>query len=140
MRRRTRGSRSSCVSQTELNVGRGDLFVGNGALRQRVTTELVADVACDERDGGYRRHTVHSRSGTREVRAFIEQVETRYDVSSGRGIAHDGLGLALNDLARIRIRTSTPIAIDSYRDARGTGSFLLVSPVTSETVGAGMVT
>ena len=124
----------------QLDVGRGDLFVGSGAVPPRVTTELVADVAWMNATEARVGTPYVLKAGTREVRAFIEQVETRYDVSSGRGIAHDGLGLGLNDLARIRLRTSTPIAIDSYRDVRGTGSFLLVSPVTSETVGAGMVT
>ena len=47
--------------------------------------------------------------------------------------------LALNDIARVSVRTSAPLAIDPYRRNRRTGSFVLIDETTDATVGAGMI-
>ena len=47
--------------------------------------------------------------------------------------------LALNDLARVRLRLSAPLLVDPYDVNRPTGAFILVDEATNETVGAGMV-
>ena len=48
--------------------------------------------------------------------------------------------LALNDIGRVRLRTSKPLAFDSYARNRFTGSFILIDEATNDTVGAGMIT
>jgi sulfate adenylyltransferase subunit 1 len=60
------------------------------------------------------------------------------DVGSLEQVPADGL--ALNDLARIRLRLASPLLVDPYADNRPTGAFILVDEATNETVGAGMVT
>ena len=45
----------------------------------------------------------------------------------------------LNDLGRIRLRSTTPILYDAYRRNRNTGSFILVDEATNATVAAGML-
>lgn len=47
--------------------------------------------------------------------------------------------LLMNDIARIKIRTAQPLAFDSYRKNRITGSIILVDEGTNETVAAGMI-
>ena len=47
--------------------------------------------------------------------------------------------LALNDIARIRLRLAEPLLVDPYAENRTTGSFVLVDEATKETVAAGMV-
>ena len=47
--------------------------------------------------------------------------------------------LGLNDLGRIRLRSTTPLVYDPYRRNRTTGSFILVDEATNATVGAGML-
>ena len=48
--------------------------------------------------------------------------------------------LALNDIGRVRLRTSKPLAFDPYARNRFTGSFILIDEATNDTVGAGMIT
>jgi sulfate adenylyltransferase subunit 1 (EFTu-like GTPase family) len=129
----------ACLAD-EIDVGRGDVVVGDGTVAPRVTTELTADVAWMNAAEGKVGAPYLLKCGTREVRAFLEQIEAPYDIVSGSATSHDGRGLGLNDLARVRVRTGAPIVVDAYRDARSTGSFLLVDHTTSETLGAGMVT
>lgn len=47
--------------------------------------------------------------------------------------------LALNDIGRVRLRTSKPMAFDPYARNRATGSFILIDESSNDTVGAGMI-
>jgi len=47
--------------------------------------------------------------------------------------------LSLNEIGRIKLRTSTPLLLDEYRRNRQTGAFILIDETTNDTVGAGMV-
>ena len=47
--------------------------------------------------------------------------------------------LKLNDIGRVSLRVSAPLAYDEYRRNRATGSFILVDEATNNTVGAGML-
>lgn len=45
----------------------------------------------------------------------------------------------MNDIAKIKIRTTKPLRIDSYRANRFKGSIILIDDTTNETVAAGMI-
>lgn len=45
----------------------------------------------------------------------------------------------MNDISRVRIRTTKPLMVDSYRENRITGSIILIDEATNETVAAGMI-
>jgi len=47
--------------------------------------------------------------------------------------------LALNDIGRVRLRTSAPLVFDPYTNNRRTGSFILIDESSNGTVGAGMI-
>ena len=56
---------------------------------------------------------------------------------------HRDLGateLGLNDIGRVRLRTTQPLFVDDYARNRVTGRFILVDEATNATVGAGMLT
>ena len=70
---------------------------------------------------------------------MIKDLQYRLDVNTlHRDDASEGLGL--NEIGRVRIRTTTPLFFDEYRRNRTTGSFILVDEGTNVTVGAGMIT
>ena len=47
--------------------------------------------------------------------------------------------LNMNDISKVKIRTTKPLMIDPYRENRTTGSLILVDDATNETVAAGMI-
>ena len=51
----------------------------------------------------------------------------------------DDKQIGMNDIARVKIRTTKPVAYDAYRKNRSTGSVILVDESTNETVAAGMI-
>ena len=46
--------------------------------------------------------------------------------------------LRLNDIGRVRLVLASPLPIDSYREHRTTGAFILVDEADGWTLGAGM--
>ncbi|GAA1641406.1 hypothetical protein GCM10009744_34140 [Kribbella alba] len=75
---------------------------------------------------------------TRSARAMVKDLRYRLDVNSlHRDMAADHLGL--NDIGRVRLRTTQPLLCDEYRRNRSTGGFVLIDEATNRTVGAGMV-
>jgi bifunctional enzyme CysN/CysC len=75
---------------------------------------------------------------TRWGRAVVNDILYRLDVNTGHRdeVTRE---LKLNDLGRIRLRTTTPILYDPYRRNRVTGSFILVDEASNTTVAAGML-
>ena len=51
----------------------------------------------------------------------------------------DVVGLSLNEIGCVTLRTTLPLFYDEYRRNRTTGSFILVDEATNTTVGAGMI-
>lgn len=78
------------------------------------------------------------RHTTNEVKAIVQEVRYKVNINTLHKI-EDDLEFGLNDIGRIKLRTSAPLFYDSYRRNRQTGSFILVDEFTNETVAAGMI-
>jgi sulfate adenylyltransferase subunit 1 (EFTu-like GTPase family) len=74
---------------------------------------------------------------TRSARAVVAELDHRVDVNTLEHVPTDQLGL--NDIGRVRLRTSAPLMLDSYARNRTTGSFILIDEATNDTVAGGMV-
>ena len=73
-----------------------------------------------------------------EQKAMIKEVLYKIDIDTYRR-EEENKDLRMNDIARIKVKTTRPLMIDKYRDNRITGSFVLVDDNTNETVAAGMI-
>ena len=122
----------------DLDVSRGDLICRPDD-RPALARDLIADVCwmadAPLRPGG--RYAI--KHATHTARAIIEAIDDRVDVASLGREPPPG-ELALNDIGRVRLRTSKPLAFDPYARNRATGSFILIDEATNDTVGAGMIT
>jgi bifunctional enzyme CysN/CysC len=76
---------------------------------------------------------------TRSARALVKELQYRLDVNTLHRDESTGR-LGLNDVGRVRLRTTAPLLADEYRRNRSTGGFILVDETTNHTVGAGMIT
>jgi sulfate adenylyltransferase large subunit len=123
--------------EDDLDVARGELIaaVSDPPL---VTREFHADVcwlASEPLKPGGRyaiKHTSHTAT------AIIDALIDRVDVDTLEREPGPS-ELVLNDIARVSVRTSAPMAIDPYARNRRTGSFVLIDESTDATVGAGMI-
>lgn len=75
---------------------------------------------------------------TRWARALVKEFRYRLDINT---LHRDeaATSLSLNEIGRVRLRTTQPLLTDDYTRNRSTGSFILVDETTNVTVAAGMV-
>jgi sulfate adenylyltransferase subunit 1 len=75
---------------------------------------------------------------TRDVKAVVKEIQYKLDINTLEKV--EGVEqFSMNDIGRVRLRTSMPLFFDSYRKNRFTGSIILVDEGTNETVAAGMI-
>jgi sulfate adenylyltransferase large subunit len=125
------------VLDRELDISRGDLIAGVEEAPMVASSVKASLVWMDQRPLDLNRryllkHTSHT------VPAFISLIDHRVDLSAFK---HEpALTLRMNDIGAVSLHLLRPIAVDLYRDNRGTGALILIDPETNATVAAGMVT
>jgi bifunctional enzyme CysN/CysC len=123
--------------EDELDISRGELICRPDEAAT-VARELLADVCWMTerplRAGG--RYVLKHTS--RNATAIVEAIEDVVDVHTLQR-TQPAEELALNDIGRVRLRTSVPLAFDPYTSNRRTGSFILIDESSNETVGAGLI-
>jgi bifunctional enzyme CysN/CysC len=121
----------------ELDVSRGELIC-HPDESATVARELRADVCwmadTPLKPGG--RYALKHTS--RNATAIVEQIDDVVDVHT-LARTQPAPELALNDIGRVHLRTSVPLAFDPYTSNRRTGSFILIDQDSNETVGAGLI-
>jgi sulfate adenylyltransferase subunit 1 len=117
----------------DVDVGRGDLLAA--AADPPPPTRAFEATVCwlAEEPLGPRRYLL--KQTTRTSRAQVE-VTGVLDVATAA--VEPATGLGLNDIGRVRIRTSEAVALDDYAVNRRTGAFLLLDEASGATVAAGM--
>jgi len=75
---------------------------------------------------------------TSEARAMITEIQYKMDINTLHRLEEDK-DIKMNDIARVKIRSTKPIFADKYDQNRVTGSVILVDEATNETVAAGMI-
>jgi hypothetical protein len=75
---------------------------------------------------------------TQQVRATVTAIRHRININT---LQQEGAGeLRLNEIGEVAVETFRPLYFDPYRHNKVTGAFILIDPVSNETVGAGMIT
>ncbi len=133
------GMAVSLTLDDEIDVGRGDLLARPGN-RPQVGAELDAMVCWFSETTSLRAGArCLVRTATQISAAEVIDIDYQLDVNTLHRI-EDAESLSLNDIARVRLRSRQPLLFDPYRENRRTGSFILIDPVTDQTVAAGMIT
>src|SRR6201995_4349958 len=122
----------------EIHSWRGDL-IGRPHNAPQVAQDIEAMVCwMDEtaplRVGG--KYTI--KHTTRAARTVVRGLQYRLDVNT---LHRDDTAdqLTLNEIGRVRLRTTVPLLADEYRRNRTTGGFILIDEATNRTVAAGMI-
>jgi bifunctional enzyme CysN/CysC len=120
----------------EVDISRGDMIVRKKNLPQ-IEKKLEA-IICWMDDKSMNLATSYiMKHTTRSVKAQINKIIYKIDVDTlHRKPADEFL---LNEIGRVEMETSTPVFFDTYKLNHATGSFILVDPLTNNTVAAGMI-
>jgi sulfate adenylyltransferase large subunit len=123
--------------EDEIDISRGDMLapaLQTPHISRRIDAMLVwMNHQALEADRTYLlKHTAQT------VRATVNRVKYRVNVNT---LDHETTTtLALNEIGAVALETHRPLFFDSYDENRITGAFILVDPVTNETIAAGMIT
>jgi sulfate adenylyltransferase subunit 1 len=121
----------------DVDISRGDMIVMDS--KEPEMSQDVEMMICwlSERpmllNGKYiLRHT------TNDVKCLVKELRYKMDINSLEKIREVN-ALALNEIGKIKVRTTKPLFFDSYRNNRITGCVILIEEGTNNTVGAGMI-
>jgi sulfate adenylyltransferase subunit 1 (EFTu-like GTPase family) len=123
--------------EDEIDISRGELICHPDEAPS-VTRALSADVCWMTEEPlrpGSRYVLKHT---SRHATAIVDGIDDVVDVHTLER-AEPPAELALNDIGRVHLRTSAPLAFDVYTSNRRTGSFILIDEGSNRTVGAGMI-
>jgi len=125
--------------EDEIDISRGDMIC-RPHNQPHVGQDLDAMVCWLSDGGGITAGSkLAIKHTTRWARALVKDVQYRLDINTLHR-DESATSLALNEIGRIRLRTTVPMFFDEYRRNRDTGSFILVDEATNNTVAAGMIT
>ncbi len=122
--------------EDEIDLSRGEMLVHNNnrphvGHHMRAMMVWMDEQPMDKTKAFYIKHTTNS------TRAYITNVMHRVDINTGEKVAAEGM--RLNEIAEVKITTSTPLMFDSYTENRQTGAFVIIDPVTNFTSAVGMI-
>lgn len=127
----------SVTLEDDIDISRGDMIV-----RSNNTPEALQDLEvmlCWLHNNPARPRAKYTiRHTTNEQKAMIREIIYKIDINTlGRDVDDNEIGM--NDICKVKIRTTKPLMADNYRVNRTTGSIILIDETTNETVAAGMI-
>ena len=124
------------VLDREIDVSRGDMLVHphNVPKVDQAFEAMVVWMAEQPLAAG-KQYTI--KQTTTNATGVISELRYRMDVNTMH--RQDAEQLELNEIGRVVIDLSRPMAFDPYSRNRGTGAFIIIDKLTNNTVGAGMI-
>jgi bifunctional enzyme CysN/CysC/sulfate adenylyltransferase subunit 1 len=120
----------------EIDISRGDSIVPAAAIphvarRFRANCVWMNAKALEPGRSYFIKHTSH------QVRGVVRAINFRIDVNTLNRVG--AARLELNEIGEISVETHHPLYFDSYAQNRVTGAFIVIDPLSNETLGAGMI-
>ena len=122
--------------EDEIDISRGDLLAPADNLpasgrRFQATVVWMNEKPLEAHRPYLLKHTAQM------VQARVRLVRSRMNIET---LGREPAGrLELNEIGLVELETQRPLFFDPYRKNRATGSFILIDPLTNETLGAGMI-
>jgi len=123
--------------EDDIDVGRGDMIVRSNN-QPKGSQDLEVMLCWLNNDSAKPRAKYIIRHTSNEQKAMIKEMVYKIDINT-LGRKNDDTELHMNDICKVKIRTTKPLMVDSYRENRVTGSIILIDEGTNETVAAGMI-
>jgi bifunctional enzyme CysN/CysC len=130
------GQPVTLVLDRAVDVSRGDVLAAPPATQ--VAERIDAWVVWMDETPLFRGRVYQLMLGTQSVLATVTDISARLEVETlGESAVRE---ISTNEIGRISLSLSNPVACETYSDSRELGGFILVDRLTRNTVGAGTVT
>ncbi len=132
------GQAITLTLEDEIDVSRGDMLVHVDA-QPAVTNAMNAHIVWMDDNPLQVNKEYLFKFATKSCAGKIDMIEHKVDVNTLKEHALNSETLELNEIALASLRLADNVAVDSYKQLRATGSFIIIDRLTNVTVGAGMV-
>ncbi len=133
-----RSSQSVSISLADdVDVSRGSLIVKTAEL-PTVSNQIELLVCWLNHRPLQLRQKYIIRHTSDELQGVVGEVEYKVNINTLENNLDDK-EVKMNDIAKVRLKLSKPLAFDLYAKNRTTGSLVFIDEGTNETVGAGMI-
>ncbi|MDG5491102.1 sulfate adenylyltransferase subunit CysN [Psychroserpens sp. SPM9] len=127
----------SITLEDDIDISRGDMIVRSNNKPE--PSQDIEVMLCWLNNSPAKPRAKYSiRHTSNEQKAMIKEVVYKINIESLDRNTEDK-DLKMNDISKVKIRTTKPIMVDAYRENRTTGSIILIDDTTNETVAAGMI-
>lgn len=123
--------------EDEIDISRGDMIVRENNQPQ-VSQDVDLMVCWFNQKNLQLNGKYFIKHTSRDAKCIVKEITYKMDINTLHRI-EDDKNIAMNDIARIKIRTTVPLFFDKYKSNRNTGSLIFIDEATNETVGAGMI-
>jgi len=121
----------------ELDLSRGGM-IAKVDNQPRATQDLDVMICWFNEQPLQLRGKYSIRHTTQEARCIVKEISYKININTLHRI-EDDLSIGMNDIGRVKLRSTVPLFCDPYSRNRQTGSLILVNEFTNETVGAAMI-
>jgi len=123
--------------EDEIDISRGDMIVRPNNKPESVqdVEAMVCWLSENKMNPAGKYGLKHTSN---DVRAMVKGIQYKLDINTLHRL-EDDKEIKMNDIARVKLRTTKPLFVDNYSRNRTTGSFILIDEATNNTVAAGMI-
>jgi sulfate adenylyltransferase subunit 1 len=131
------GSSVTITLEDNVNVSRGDMLVKTNE-EPTITKQIDATICWMDSSPLEASQKYYIKHGVNDAQAKITQLNSiiKTDFS---GIEENPSALELNQIGDVQLKLSKPFLVDSYKENKSNGSFILINPKTNNTVGVGFI-
>jgi sulfate adenylyltransferase subunit 1 len=123
--------------EDDIDISRGDMLVKPNNLPE-ITQDLSAMICWFNEETAKPRAKYIIKHTSNDQKAMIKEMEYKINIDTLKRNLDDK-DINMNDICKVKIRTTAPIMMDDYARNRKTGGFILIDEGTNETVAAGML-
>ncbi|WP_177763287.1 sulfate adenylyltransferase subunit 1 [Flavobacterium sp. I3-2] len=121
----------------DIDISRGDLIV-NLNRQPQFSNELEVQVCWMHQKALQVGSKYLIQNQTNRVKAIVKSIEYLVDINTFEKEI-ESTEVQLNQIAKIKIKTATPIAYDSYSNLQAQGGIIFIDETSNVTVGAGIL-
>jgi sulfate adenylyltransferase subunit 1 len=123
--------------EDDIDISRGDFLVKTDRL-PKVENELEAIVCWLDKKELNEGNKYFIQHKSKVLKAIVKEIEYKIDVNTLENTSIYS-GIKLNEVVKVKLKTSSPLVFDSFIENNNTGSAILIDETSNSTVGAVMI-
>ena len=123
--------------EDDIDISRGDMIVRENN-KPEVSQDIEAMVCWMDDNPLKEKGKYALKHTSKDARCMVKEIKYKVDINTLHRNEEDKV-ISRNDIARVTLRTTSPLFIDNYSRNRNTGSLILIDEATNNTVGAAMI-